>query len=654
MVTFYSILLLTTLSILGIAAAVSTSGSIGRRLGASLLTAAQAPLFLGTIAIAAATIAPGHASVIFWLPIVAIAVLALIFLFRCNITVGSFSFSRPSSIAIGCGFISAISILTIVSLFSAILLQNLFPVIGNDALTYLAEARMFASTGSLSALAPGLGDPLSGAPPTHPHTALFSVYLGHALLFSPVSQIAEGTISNDLPVRIAFQFTVLCLALSVSGFTMLLADGKRLAVLTGAIAFLFFCDFKTFEYISFQSSRDAFRLIPWLGLIALLIEILRRRKVSLTLGLCVAATSGWTAAAHTINLYFLAVIAPIFIVVAFQRKIPLTQMTALVASGALGLALPLLHYVNNWRQVGNVLGNGMNYFHYHDTPLAAAFLKYSFWNAKGDSFFSALKNILEQQGEIASSIALLGPTILVICILIDRRRSNFTSTILVATFLSLLTIPLLNLKRIFPIDMKEAIQSNYRYAYTIFVISPIILALAIQHTVQIIELRLKRNCLPIVVTALTAVLAITAGYSLQSWRTYSSWNEPKAYRANFGLICDEVRHLPEGTVWLSDRTTLSYECGRWPTFLYSPVGRQYFSPKTVKEARDRLERNRVALVSLQDTPLDWWPPTSFFQALTEMVADGTFERRSVGNWEVFVRKLGTNPNDHVGLIGKPN
>lgn len=652
MVTFYSILLFATLSILGIAAAVSTSGSTGRRLGAGLLTAAQAPLFLGTMAIIAAAIAPSRTFLIIWLPTVIIAVLALIFLFRSNVVARNLSFVRPSCIVIGCSFISVISILTIAYFFLAILLQNLFPVIGNDALTYLAEARMFASTGKLSALAPGLGDPLSGAPPTHPHTVLFSVYLGHALLFSPASQIADGAISDDLPVRIAFQFTVLCLVLSVSGFTMLLADGKRLAILTGAIAFLLFCDFKTFEYVSFQSSRDAFRLIPWLGLIALLIELLRRRKMSLVLGLCIAATSYWTAAAHTINLYFLAVIAPVFIVAALQRKVPLAQIVALAASGTLGLALPLLHYINNWRQVGNVLGNGMNYFHYRDTPLAATFLKYSFWNAKGDSFFSALQNILEQQGALASSIALLGPIILVICILIDRRRSNLISTILVATFLSLLIIPLLNLKRIFPIDMKEAIQSNYRYAYTIFIISPVIMALAFQRSIEIFELHFKKKFPIVALTAVTAILAIMAGYSLQSWRTYPSWSAPQAYRTTLDLICDEVHHLSKGAVWLSDRTTLSYECGAWPTFLYSPEGHQYFSPKTIKEARDLLEMKHVALVSLEDTAPDWWPQTSLFQAMVEMVADGTFEQRSIGNWEVFIRKVGTQPKENATLIKK--
>lgn len=184
----YGLILFSVALVTGFAAACQCA-SPARRVGTGLLAAAQVPLLLAMFAMATAWGFPGQTEAIRWLPVIGILTLAAVALrWRTPPTVsgdGPDHHRRflPAALVAGGGT------LLVLAKFLSILASNLFPVIANDALTYLAEARMFAASGSLSALMHGLGDPASGAPPTHPHTGLFSVYLGHALLFSPGPQL---------------------------------------------------------------------------------------------------------------------------------------------------------------------------------------------------------------------------------------------------------------------------------------------------------------------------------------------------------------------------------------------------------------------------------------------------------------------------------
>lgn len=641
MTVAYGLLLLALGLSAGAAAARRCNGDLPTQLGAGLLAAAHAPPLLATSAMAAAAAFPGHDAAIRWAPLLVVLSCVL-----------ASSFWKPRSPGIrmketGKGFhvfslaaelVLAGCVVAILVKFLTILVTNLFPVIANDALTYLAEARMFAAQSNLLTLVPGLGNPATGAPPTHPHTALFSVYLGHALLFSPGAQAGGAPLGDDMPARMAFQFTVLCLAMAVVGMTVLLAAGRRHAVAAGIFALLFFCAFQTFEYMSFNSSRDPFRLIPWLGLLTLLFLFVERRGLTLGLYLAVAATAGWLAAAHTINLYFLAVAAPVLLVATLVRRVPVGHVLMVALAGLAGLALPLLHYIDNLRRIGNVLGNGMNYFHYPGTVLAEAFLRYGNWNDRALSPIGALRKLLEQQGMPIGIGALVGAVTLLILACLGPRERRTVPLILVVIFWFILVIPLVELKRLFPIDMKEAIISNYRYAYTVFILSPVIMALALQGIVIVIERAVGPKSCAVLVAASTLVMTHVASRELRHWRTYPSWDAPVAYRASFKSICAAARALPDTAIWLSDRSTVSYECGIWPTFLYSPAGRRYFLPATVEEARKVLQDDRVGLVSLEEAIPGWWPETPFYKALVQLKDEGTFEQRQEGTWQIFTRR----------------
>lgn len=639
MTMVYGLVLLATVLTVGLAGFSRCEGNSARRIGAGLLCAAQTPLLLATFAMAAAVLLPGQSAAIRWLAVAGIVVPALAaFHIRRFSAVGHGGTRSDRCFTVLSALVLGGGALAVVVKLVGILASNLFPVIANDALTYLAEARMFAASGNLLALVHGLGDPASGAPPTHPHTGLFSVYLGHALLFSPGPQAPGEPLGDDMPVRLAFQFTVLCLALAVVGMTILLAAGQRHALAAGAFALMAFCAFQTFEYTSFASSRDPFRLIPWLGLLSLLIEFVARRGLPPLLHLAVAATAGWLAAAHTINLYFLAVAAPAFIAATLLRRVPVWQILMIAVAGLAGLALPLMHYADNLRRIGNVLGNGMNYFHYPGTALAEAFLRYGNWSARDLSPLEALQKMLEQQGLPIGIAALIATVLLLAIAWTGPRERRTVPLMLVATFLLLLAIPLIELKRLFPIDMKEAMVSNYRYAYTVFVLSPVIMGLAVQGAVTAVEQRINAWSGVVVLVAGIAAATLLARAELRRWRVYSAWDAPIAYRAPFKDICEAARTLPRDAIWLSDRSTVSYECGIWPVFLYSPAGRRYFLPETIEEARKVLMDDKVGLVSLEEAIPGWWPETAFYKSLTQLVDDGVYERRTFGAWQIFVRQ----------------
>ncbi|WID98757.1 hypothetical protein QO058_11210 [Bosea vestrisii] len=638
MTAIYGLFLLASALALGLAIAGRCGDDPARRIGAGLLAAAHAPLLLATLAMAVAVVLPGQIAAIRWLPVAGALVPALVALClqpRIAREAAPRSWRRPTLVAllVLCG-----GTLAVLAKLLAILVSNLFPIIANDALTYLAEARMFAAQGSLAALAHGLGDPASGAPPTHPHTALFAVYLGHSLLFSPGPQPAGAALGDDMPVRLAFQFTVLCLAMAVVGMTMLLAAGRRHAIAAGAFALMIFCAFQAFEYTSFNSSRDPFRLIPWLGLLTLLIVFVDRRGLPPSLLPAVATTAGWLAASHTINLYFLAVVAPIFVVATLLRRVPVVQVLLIALAGLVGLALPVLHYVDNLRRIGNVLGNGMNYFHYPGTALAEAFLRYGNWSARDLSPLGALQKMLEQQGMMIGLAALAGTVVLLAIAWLGPRERRTVPVVLAAAFLFLLAIPLIELKRLFPIDMKEAMVSNYRYAYTVFILSPVIMALSVQGILAEVEQRFGAWAASIFLVVGAVATALFARAELHRWRIYPTWDVPTAYRAKFEPICEAARALPVGSVWLSDRSTVSYQCGIWPVFLYSPAGRRYFLPTTVEEARKVLEGDKVGLVSLEEAIPGWWPETAFYKALTQLKDEGVFDLRRDGGWQIFTRR----------------
>ncbi len=625
---------------LAAAAGAITRGSPAAKTSAALLAAAQTPFLMALCALVSAAAAPRNRWLMQWLPVgAAIALLWCAAARRDQLGLGAGRWRAiqmrmprdPVHWAIGIALTAAV--VAVIGRLLAILSANTFPIIANDALIYLSEARVFATRADVTALSHGLGVPGGGLPPAHPHTALFSIYLGHALTFAKWG--ANGALIDDLPARSAFQLSVACLVLAVAGSAIRVNPPNSPRV--GPLAAIAFCLFAPFEYMSFASSRDAFRLIPWLLLVTLLTELAVERRLTPLRHAAAGLAAGLAIASHTVDLYFMVVGAPVVAAAFLIRRVPWRQIGALAVAGVLGSAPALAHYVSAWQKTGNILGNGMNYFYYPGTPLMDAFRRFGGWADSNLPLGQALWRVLRDQGPVwapaSVGIAILLPGV----VRVWARRPAVAASVLAALFLTLLVVPLLNFKRFFALDIKDALIANFRYGYTISILAPLVIAGAADATARGASLRCGRLAGALVIIALTAGLAASAGGQLRQWRTYPDWSAPIAYRQTMARICDKVRLLKDGERWLSDRTTIAYQCGIWPIYLYSPEGRRYFVPRSASQARAVLIARNVALVTLEEAIPGWWPSTPFYAALRDLVSEGVFDREDTGTWQVFRR-----------------
>jgi hypothetical protein len=531
------------------------------------------------------------------------------------------------------GLVVFVALFVIVLEFLRVLSVNTFPTIANDALTYLAEARYINDHPALASLKHGLGGAMDGLPPTHPHTQIFSLFLAQALAWCPRG--ASWDIPDDLPVRIAFQVTVFLLVAALAAASRLVSGEGRFAWLAPVCTILLFFLFPPFEYMSFSSSRDPFRLVPLVALFCALSVVLKTGQLGWILAIGIAILTGFSFAAHTINGYFLFVMAFGFGIMALGVRLKLRVLAGLAAAGVVGISLPLWHYVTAFGETGNPLGNGMNYFHYIGTPLQQTFLQMGNWGKGGIGVWAALVEVLAQHGLWATSISSLVAVVTITAAGLRRKFRNRALVFLSVLFLAFLIVPLLDMHRFLPIDMKEALISNFRYAHTIFIFAPILIGAVIVDGADWISQRSGVMVTNIFVASTALTAAILAHIGLVSWRTYENWDAPKEYLSTIDRQCALARNLPANARWLSDRPTVRYRCDVQPVFLYSPEGRKFFVPGTIKAARTILIENQVELVSFEDTSTDWWPQTTFYKALTEMQSEGTHVRTEFGPWVVF-------------------
>ena len=533
---------------------------------------------------------------------------------------------------------AAVTAIYVIAHLFGILARNLVPTIGNDSLIYLSEARAFVESGSLSALNHGDGDPSTGLPPSHPHLPLFSLYLAHGLLFADPALQPLQPVGDDLPVRFAFQASIVFLIVALAGLAMAVGRGLRYELAIPFLAVGTFALFGAFEYMSFMSSCDAFRLVPMAGLIALVTGMARAGRISIATVAGLAAATFFFLSAHTVNLYFAAVLAPVLLAALLAGKVPLKGILIAGAFAAVPAGVVGLHYFHAFQETGRFLGNGMNYYHYVGTPLEAAFRNYGDWGGSTLNFWSAFHKIMIDQGGVPSYLTLFAALALLCIAFLGQLPDRMSVSTLCLAFLSMLLVPHLLSGSSQDFSMREALIGNYRYAYTIFILAPVILAGFAGAMCELMARYLDARAG--LAALITSCLFIGTGAraELKEWRSYANDSTARKERQTLLTLCKMGSSVRDGEIWLSDRANLAYSCGRFPTFMYSPRGREYFLPRSISdEVKLLLDRN-VSLVTLVEKIPDWWPATPLIPALNELTVSGKFERRTLGSWTVYTKR----------------
>jgi hypothetical protein len=598
--------------------------------------ASLTPFFLAASTYCVALIAPGADRIAFVLVPVVIAGVALIFVgksYRAVLTGLGRRFSRWTARcrAEKWPIVAIICLVPLAVYFCFVLAANASrPVIGHDALIYLSEAKLFALQRSLDVLNPGDGSPGGGLPQSHPHTSLFTLYLGHALLFS------EGAIGypNDGSARMAFQLTLPLLIIALSGLSAITRRPGALALTLCA-----FVMFSSFEYISSSHSRDAFRLTPVVVLAGLLISLLVRRRWTLGATLPVGVAASFSISGHTLNLYFLFLLALCFLGASAVFRIPARSVLGLTFVSSILALFPLSHYIKAYMRDGNLLGQGMVNFHLRDTPLMDAFRAYRDWGGADKPFLESIYSVVQQQSLVAVGATALAMAVLVV-VLVASEKSKYvkvTAWSLMAVFALFLMVPLSNIARAFTIDIKEAYLSNSRYPFIAFIFCAPIISTAVLACTRALSFRTGQMLSTAVSGLIVIVLAGGAVTGLRKWTYYDTPDPVMSVVASDLAICDLASRMRSGGIWLTDRYSVSYYCDRRPIYLYTPFGRAFFINQPVQEAYSKLKRNNVELVVFANASPSWWPSTSLYAALNSAESGKeSANRRSIGYWQVFI------------------
>lgn len=220
-----------------------------------------------------------------------------------------------------------------VSLTTKLYVNTKTPVIHNDALHYLIQARMFAQDGdSLAFDSDDPQSPYGNAYIPDSHGALWPCYLGHAILFSPGQQ---AHYPGDVSARLAIQLTTPYFLFAFAALCLLVRRDIKTLVFSLALLFAVW----RFGWLAYGFSRDFFRLAALLLLTAYALSVYNRARdgvpfVTMADWFVSAALVYYTIQGHAVNVVMAGIILIALTVFLCFKRIDLSKII-LWASGAL-------------------------------------------------------------------------------------------------------------------------------------------------------------------------------------------------------------------------------------------------------------------------------------------------------------------------------
>ncbi len=491
--------------------------------------------------------------------------------------------------------------------------------IGHDALIYLAEAKGFAQERTIAAI-----PTFDGAPgrlvKVHPHQFVFQAYLAQALM------AGSGTIGypDDAVARAAMQIPFLLMGMGAAGVALAVAP-----VWTAGFAVALTCLVGQIDYIIRAFSVDAFRMLPLLALIALLIAAVRQR-LGISRILLIGAMAGLTGLAHAFNMILLVLIGASLALACAVRLIRVRSLIAIYLAMAVFLMPAAYYYVSNYIDYGHPLGYGLHYFFYRDSPLWEAFSKQEHW-MKLEGPLAALLKLWSQFGILVSVAAVMAAIAGAVMarFIPSARRLAFLGGLFLVLMLGLL-VPVGG-----RVSLQGAMLSNFRYGLPIYVIGAVVIAAALAILLKACSRRIQLQRPAQLATAAAIAIAITATsiHVVRSWHVYD-YASSSAYTAkNEAFIARLVDSLQPGSNWVTDRYTTAYFTARPPVFLYSKLGSPLIRAKSANEVNDLIAAMNIRAVALYDDAPDWWPATALYRTLA---ARPDVKRVNSATWQVFL------------------
>jgi tetratricopeptide (TPR) repeat protein len=493
------------------------------------------------------------------------------------------------------------------------------PVSGHDALLYSSKAAVFAEQRATAAIAGMRGSP-EGTAREDAHGILYPAFLGHAMLTAPGAHDAWP--ANDYALRFAFQvsFPLMLLAVAALGATYRLPG-------TGALAITLLLMVGYFEYISFQSSRDAFRIIPLMLYTALLVGLsparLRARvhpSVAAPLFLLpIAVLYG-----HTLGGIVAVLATAAWMVSVLLQRAPWLKVFLLLCIIGLGFVFGAIRYFELYLHDGMIQGYASVEASVAGTALAAireanrqTLAQTGLWARLAlpfttDAFRLSLPGILAAFASLAWWWK-------------KRHERNTFVFLLLSLTTMLIFLPLTGLLDYSGYRISAAFVRNLRYTlhwYPYAAVSLAGLLMAWQHSTSQATgdagHRVTHRLATGVVAAIAVAAAATALLVIQTdWRVRSETFVASADEVG-GPIKMMLKQLAPGEHWLLDDDRYNYNLGNEGRVMYTRATWPVIKAQTLTEAQVALDTLGIRAVALlrADIP-GWWTELPFFALLND-------------------------------------
>jgi len=574
---------------------------------------ASAPFLLGAWMLAIAAILPGASRLVFLLPPFFSAVVVIILRgrktmnwLRRNISRSMRAVWKLHPIRLACVF----ALILVVLVAFKLVRNSLVPVHAHDALVYLSEAYIFSQERTLDA-ANTFRDRPDGTLRGNWHNFVWPAFLSHALMHTDADTLGYP---GDVAARAAFQWTVLCALLSL---TALAACARYPGV--SLLSLLLLLQVPLFAYLSNQSSRDGFRIVPLLLLAAVLTGLSPQRLIYgfrwpyLVPPLLVAACC---ISGHALGGLIAVLIALAWGLWGILLRTRVTRLALVLGAVAIGLFFGGTHQLKAYLETGNFKGLqrqcGITTLPL-ETPTGE--VRQEKVSARG------LYTELLRRDQYRVSIAGLLCAWIAVAIGIRSRGSHREGCLLFFGLATLaITAPFLGLLDFGSYPISEWFTSNFRYQMHWYPFGAVCIASVTLLGYEQLLLRQKgpyRNIATVILVGLILLVSVTACTTV-----YKYWHSSAYKRAEFmlkvGHLADAMNRMPTCKRLLLEDNRYNYYLGSKAMLIFSRPACEFLEAQDHQQVKEALRKWSIGAVALEEESLAGrWDHSRLFHALAD-------------------------------------
>jgi tetratricopeptide (TPR) repeat protein len=514
------------------------------------------------------------------------------------------------------GYVGALLVLVLAG--SKLLLNGGTAVRSHDALLYLGRALRFAQERSLSATTGFEGSP-DGAYRGDFHGFVFPAFLSHALLTTGDN---PPGFPQDQAARAAFQITVLYMLLAV----MALAGTSRYPGV-GALAAVLLLLVPGLEYVSYHSSRDAFRIIPIMLLATVLTGLSPQRlrhRLRLPALLPPLVLAAFCLAGHTLGGLVVLMMAIAWTVWSLVHRTRWLAVALVLAAIGLGLLLGGFRYLAPYLETGTVAGQISSAYAVQGTALQGR-------EPWGESLrmveaATPLQRLawLLQEDRYRLSVPGLVAALLALGLWAKSRGERRTTALpLVSMMLLAIFLPFTGLVDSGVYQFSTTSVANPRYALHWYPFAAITLAMLCAHGYEVLLRRHAGNAKGLLAATALALLVLVAAYTAcrtvdTDWRTTASWDEGAWFAENVEPLQAVTGWLKTGERLVLDDDRYNYYLGGKAVVMYTRPTWGLIRARSEGEVESELEALDIGAVALDEQFVGgWWELTALFSYLND-------------------------------------